>query len=266
MADLRRWSEWMELVGLRERTRRMYRYWLLRFQADTVVDPDQATEDDIVAWLASMPRTGPTRRSALQALRSYYRWRRGPDPTERLHVRKAAPQPAPYLDPGTVAAILRAAFRRDPRRGWSLLLLATTGVRVGSLVALEPGDVDLAAGTLHIRVAKAGRTYVLPLTRASARACAWLAADAEISGRETLVGVGEEQVRVWLRQAALAAGVRQRVWPHLLRHTVATQVARVTDVETLRQVMGWSDLSMVPIYVHSGLERRREALAAVRFR
>lgn len=262
---LRRWDEWMQLVGLRERTRRAYRYWVLRFETETLRDLDEMSEDDIVAWLATLPKTGPTRRAALQALRCWCRWRRrDPDPTGRLHVRR--PDPAtemPTLEPEEVRAILGAAFRRSARRGWSLLLLATTGLRVGSLVALEPRDVDLAGGRLHIRRAKAGRTYVVPLTRPSLIACAHLIVEAEAEGRETLVGVGEEQVRVWLRQAAAEAGVRRRVWPHLLRHTVATRVAQVTDVETLRRVMGWSDLSMVRLYVHPDVERQRAALEGV---
>jgi len=60
---------------------------------------------------------------------------------------------------------------------------------------MRPGDVNLVDEVLWIREAKGGRTYEVPLERLSLAAASWLVADAKTNGRETLVGVGEEQVR-----------------------------------------------------------------------
>ena len=74
----------------------------------------------------------------------------------------------------------------------------------------------------------------------------------------------EEQVRNWLREARIQAGVPDRVWPHLLRHSFATELARITDPETWRQAMGHADLSNFARYTHTDAERIRDALERVR--
>lgn len=261
---LRSWSDFLEATDHRPKTIRQYRYWLLRFAADTVLDPWDVTEDELVSYLATMPKTGTSRHAFLQAMNSYWRWaapRAGRDPTAKLHIRRPPDRKAPHIAPEVFRDILREAFRREQRRGWTLLLLFSTGIRVGSLVELRPEDVS--DGLLQIREAKGGRPYEVPLVKLSEAAASWLVADAISNDRETLVGVGAEQVRNWLREARIAAGVPDRVWPHLLRHSWATELARVTDPETWRLAMGHSDLSNFARYVHTDAERVREAVARI---
>ena len=264
---LRAWSDFLEATNHRPKTIRQYRYWLIRFAADTLVDPWDATEDELVSYLGAMPKTGTGRHAFLQAVKSYWRWagpRAGRDPTARLHIRKPSESKAPHIAPEVFRDILREAFKREPRRGWALLLTFSTGIRVGSLVSITPDDVNLGDALLWIRESKGGRTYEVPLNRLAASAAAWLAEDARAHDRETLVGVREEQVRNWLREARLAAGVPDRIWPHLLRHSFATELARVTDPETWRLAMGHADLSNFARYVHTDAERVREAVGRVR--
>lgn len=259
---LRAYTAWMEATDHRPKTIRDYRYWLLRFAADTVLDPWEATEDDLVGYLAGLPQRGMSRRCFLRSIKSYWTWaapRAGHDPTARLHLRRPKPPPAPYLAPQELRAIIRAAFRREPRRGWVILLLASTGMRIGSLLALRAQDVVETSAWL--REAKGGRSYEAQLSRAARIAIRHLAA----AGHETLVGVGSaEAVRKWLRQAAEAAGVEQRVYPHLLRHTFATALGRVTDPETWRIAMGHADLSNWSRYVHTDRDRVLHAVEEVR--
>ncbi len=262
------YTSWLEVTDHRPKTIRQYRYWLLRFAADTLIDPWDAAEDDLVAYLAALPATGSARHAVLQAMKSYWRWA-GPraersDPTARLAVRRPRSAKAPQIETTDLRAIVRAAFHREPRRGWTILLAFSTGIRVGSLVAIRPEDVDLGRGLLWIRQAKAGRTYEVPLEHLGRCAASWLVADARACDRDTLVGVGEEQVRNWMRQARLSAGVGDRVWPHLLRHSFATQLARVTDPETWRVAMNHVDLSNYPRYVHTEPDRIRAAVGQVR--
>lgn len=262
---LRSWTDYLEATDHRPKTIRAYRYWILRFSADTLIDPWEATEDDLVTYLASQPKNGSSRSCVLRAFKSYWSWaapRAGRDPTERLHIRRPSSPKAPHIPPEVFRDILREAFHRAPRRGWTLLLLFSTGIRIGSLVALRASDVNLADGVLWVREAKGGRSYEVPLVRLSLSAARWLVQDA--AERETLVGVGQEQVRNWLREARLSAGVPDRVWPHLLRHSFATELARVTDPETWRVAMNHADLSNFPRYVHTDAERIRQAVARIR--
>lgn len=262
------WTAWLEATGHRPKTIRQYRYWLLRFAADTMTAPWDVTEEQLVEYMAAMPATGSCRRSFLQAMKSYWTWaasQAGRDPTARLRVRHPKEPKAPHIAPDVFRDILREAFRREQRRGWALLLMWATGLRIGSLVAIQPEDVNLADAVLWIREAKGGRTYEVPLERLALSAATWLVRDARGAGRERIVGVGEEQVRNWLREARIRAGVPDRVWPHLLRHSFATEVARATDPETWRVAMNHADLSQYARYVHTDAERIREALSKVRF-
>jgi site-specific recombinase XerD len=264
---LRSWTDWLEATSKRPKTIRQYRYWLLRFTADTLIDPWEATEADLVAYIGQMPKTGTGRHAFLQAMSAYWRWAEslaGRNPTTRLTIRRPKTPPAPHIAPDVLRAIIREAFRHEPRRGWTIVLMFATGVRVGSLVAIRPEDVNLADGLLWIREAKAGRSYELPLEKLALSAASWLTQDARDADRETLVGVGDEQVRNWLREARIKAGVPDRVWPHLLRHSFATELARVTDPETWRVAMNHADLSNFQRYVHTEAERVRDALSQVR--
>jgi len=257
----------MEATSHRPKTIRQYRYWLIRFAADTLVDPWEASEDDLVGYMGSMPKTGSSRHSFLQATKSYWKWaapKTGRDPTARLHIRREPESKAPHIPPEILRDILREAFRKHQRRGWTILLMFATGARIGSLVAIRPEDVNLGDALLWIRESKGGRTYEIPLEKLSLAAASWLVEDARANDRELLVGVGAEQVRNWLRQARLAAGVPDRIWPHLLRHSFATELARVTDPETWRLAMGHADLSNYARYVHTDAERVRDAVSRVK--
>ncbi len=259
---LRSFSAWLEATDHRPKTIRDYRYWLLRFSAETLLDPWEATEDDLVSFLAGLPSQGMSRRCFLRAIKAFWRWaepRAERNPTERLHLRQPIDPPAPTLQPAEVRAILRAAFRREPRRGWAILLALSTGLRIGSLVELRAGDIS--EDTAWLREAKGGRSYEVQLNRAARLAVRHLASEPH----RTLLGVGAEGFRLWLRRAAVDAGLEMRVYPHLLRHTFATALGRATDPRTWQAAMGHSDLSQYPRYVHVDRERVRDALEQVRF-
>lgn len=258
---LRTWTAWLEATGHSAASIRGYKYWMVRYMADVLQDPWDATEDDLVAYLADLPKHGSSRREWLKSVKSYWAWaspKAGRDPTERLHLRRPAQPPADdVLSQDEVRRMLRAAFRREPRRGWAILLAVSTGLRVGSLVALRPEDCH--GDWLWTSVAKGGRKQRVVLSRPARVAVRHLLATAN----GTLLGAGKETFRRWLRTAAADAGVHRRVYPHLLRHTFATRVAKVSDPRTWQAAMGHADLSQYPRYVHLDEERLRQAVETV---
>jgi hypothetical protein len=115
------------------------------------------------------------------------------------------PRAAEALEPAEVRALLRAAFRKDPRRGWTLMLLYATGARIGSLVAVMPEDV--AGGYIRFNNMK-GRhgphdVPLSPLAQIAARHLAELGSETARAGtrrapRPTLIGVDKGALWYWV--------------------------------------------------------------------
>ncbi|MBN9643202.1 tyrosine-type recombinase/integrase [Corynebacterium mendelii] len=148
-----------------------------------------------------------------------------------------------------------------------LEVLYGTGIRVGELTGLEPGDVDLAAGGIKV-TGKGDRQRIVPVAGGCARVLRlWmdhyrghLAAPGE---RALFVGVrgrriDPRQVRRIVSAAAAGAGV-YGVGPHALRHTAATHLLNHgADLRIVQELLGHSSLQTTQIYTHVSTERLRE--------
>jgi site-specific recombinase XerD len=259
-------AAFMIVSGLAETTRHKYRYELLCFIVDHAylngIDPIHATEQDLTRYVVSLPAQGCKRGDASRALKAFYSWLDGRyrtgDPSVELKVPRERSTPAPELSDEATHRLLTAAFRQEQRRGWSMMLALETGARVSSLVAVRREDVHLedASGPwLWFRNAKGSRPYAVPLS-ARGRVAVRHLLD---GGHDPIVGVGAARFRQWVHAAEEAAHL-DRVWPHLLRHTFASKVARSGDVEAWRRLMNHADLSQWPRYVRASDERLRSAL------
>jgi integrase len=270
---LRRFDGYMQVAGRGDRTRHAYRRELTNFWIDYLLprelELDTVTEDDVVDYVASLPANGSKRGDVLRALRAFYGWApgriRGDNPAIAMRVPRKGRGAAPNLGDEELRRLLRALFRREPRRGWAAMLCFATGARVGSLVALTASDVDLEAGIIHFRVVKNDRPYSKPMNRMAYVAARQLMGDIRGNGIPadvTLLGVGQERFRQWLHEAEADAGL-PRIWPHLLRHSYSNRAAR-GDPEAWRRGMNHADLSQWSRY-HAGDDTRlRDGEAQVR--
>ncbi len=265
LSDWRRFAE----VGrnMAPRTVHSYLMNLLRLQAFVLPRAmETATEDDLLRFLESFHAKGSARRIALQAAKSFFGWAAdhgdlAEDPTRRLRVKKAKEGPAPYLSREELTRVVLSAAVREPRRAWTILLLANTGLRRESAIQLALDDVR--DGVLHVRVAKKDQPYAVPLNRVAAQAVAELSALARERGYATLLGVGAGRLSQWLSEAGQDAGIR--VYPHLLRHSFATRLAEAgVHPVTIAELMNHGDLSqLLRRYVAVADPVRREAVERI---
>jgi integrase/recombinase XerD len=125
-------------------------------------------------WLATLANRNPaTRRNYFRIARQLCLFLSRSDPTAYVPEAARAPRAGPLFHPylystAEVRALLTAARHlpgdlRPHTYSTLLLLLYTTGLRLGEAVRLVLGDLDREAGVLHIRPGKFGKARLVPL-------------------------------------------------------------------------------------------------------
>ncbi len=230
------------------------------------------TPDDVVAYLAELRRRGLRGSSIarhLSSLRGLYRHLVGEaalqrDPTEHIE-RPRLPRPLPKTLSRDVAAALVEA--PDPARARGLRdramleVLYATGMRASECLGLRLEDANLTAGYV-ICTGKGRKQRLVPL---GAEAIAWVRAYLERArpehtrrrdgGRLFVNSRGQTLSRqsLWaiVRRAAAAAGLPNRVSPHMLRHSFASHLLEGgADLRAVQAMLGHADIGTTQIYTH----------------
>lgn len=140
-----------------------------------------------------------------------------------------------------------------------LYLLYATGMRVSELVSLPVKSCSLSSFQVRV-VGKGNKERIIPFGEpAGARINEYLA-----SGRPTLLkknispylflsnrGTAMTRSRFWqiINTLATRAGIRQRMSPHMLRHSFATHLlAGGADLRAVQMMLGHSDIATTQIY------------------
>lgn len=161
---------------------------------------------------------------------------------------------------GTLAADTAAAGRRDHA---IVAFLAGTGARLGSALALDVEELDLAAGTATLREMKGGSMTVFLRPELVERLAAWIgdrdggSVFAARNGEALTAQQAQRRFEHWLR----VAGIRGRFSPHSLRHTFALGLyQRTGDVPVVKEALGHRALSSTMVYARASAERVRAAV------
>jgi len=134
-----------------------------------------------------------------------------------------------------------------------IMLMLDTGIRVGELLRLQVGDVNIESGEIHILPFESSiksRSRTVFVGKATRRVV-WM----YLSERDDpipdahLFDIRYQAIRAMLRRLGERVGV-DNVRPHRFRHTFAIQYLRNGgDVFTLQRLLGHSSLEMVRHYL-----------------
>ena len=146
-----------------------------------------------------------------------------------------------------------------------LTIMLNMGLRVSEVTNLKPGNINLTKNKLRIVQGKGGLDRDLTIgVYATEILSDWKEARPKgkyffttikniKSGRFASTKGSKLSVRYiqfMVKRYAGKAGINKNVTPHTLRHTFATNFYRQTkDIETLRKLLGHSDISTTQIYV-----------------
>jgi integrase/recombinase XerC len=155
------------------------------------------------------------------------------------------------------------------------VLMMDAGLRVGEIVGLWVTDVyfqNKPVSTLTVRaaIAKGRKERHIPVTQRLKAALArfnqrpYLLPDLPdiqrvICNKPQGHGLTTRTLERIITAAGEAA-LGRPVHPHMLRHTYATKLLRVTDIRTVQELLGHKNLSSTQIYTHVNDEDKRKAV------
>ena len=197
----------------------------------------------------------------LATLRSFFRWleedRGGvEDPFRGTRIRIRMPKRLPRV---IARSDLRRLLRRDGASTFNDLtayvateLLFATGMRVSELASLLDAAVDLEEGTITI-VGKGNRqrrVFVPEEIKALLRDYRGVRGDADtflVNSRGD--AASPQLIRRLVRTHGERCAVRERVTPHMFRHSVATYLLEEgVDIRYVQRLLGHRSISTTEIY------------------
>ena len=259
--------------GLSPRTVSAYRSDIGAFFAwagERKLDARKAQRTDLDDFLWSQRERGLKPASLfrkVESLKSYFAFetleeRLPESPAETLRTPRIPARLPKYLTKEEAARLLatpNTAEYEDIRDRAMLELLYASGLRVSELVSLKPESANLQDGWVKV-LGKGNKERMVPVhPRALAAVRGYLAEREKrfkSPAAELFLGrTGRKLSRVqfWrrLRELGERAGIKQRLHPHLLRHTFATHLLQGgADLRSVQEMLGHADLATTQIYTH----------------
>jgi len=256
-----------------EHTLRSYRRELAEFAAYLArfhLDHTALTRQQIRRYLAELGghNHGSTVAHKTTVVRAFYRHlvRQGQldhNPFLALRGKKSGRRVPAVLSLDEVLALLEHSIGAAayPLRNAAIFeLLYATGVRVGELVGLDLGDVDLKTGLCRV-LGKGKKERIVPVGRKALQALReYLGSERRGECKALFLNrfgsrLSDRSIRLLLNCHLRAAGINKRLSPHGLRHTFATHLLdHGADLRAIQELLGHASLSTTQRYTRVGIE------------
>lgn len=193
-----------------------------------------------------LPTTTNRKLSAISAIYRYF-IRQGHDitnPAQYVCRRKIADTIPNTIDPDQ----LRTAYENTIGTARIMLgLLITTGIRLGELLAIRWGDINLKENTIIIR-GKGNKQRIVSVPSRQLEEIRYAAP--RQNAEDTLFHTSQFETRCMIYQALTPYCHARQLSPHAIRHTFATQMAKAgASAPTIAQALGHSNLKSTQHYV-----------------
>lgn len=164
-------------------------------------------------------------------------------------------------------------------RNWTMaLLMVDAGLRVSEVCHLLISDLVLqdkpvTAVCLRSEITKRKHERTVPLTARTRTALVlcisrlWPTEPTRTRlwafwGTNPNLPISTRQVERIIKKASTAS-IDRPIHPHVLRHTFATKLMRVTNIRVVQELLGHRNLSSTQVYTHPNDEDLRDAIGAM---
>jgi integrase/recombinase XerC len=235
--------------------------------------PSDVALADLRGYVASLHEAGYARTTIsrrLASLRSFFRfgqregWLRT-NPAKALRNPRKTRRLPHFLTTDDIGRLLTAPSAASPSGARDRAILETlysAGLRVGELVLITDGELDLSDGIVRVR-GKGRRERLAPIGSFARQAiAAWLRvrklAAREAQGLAAPVFVNRYGYRLTTRSVGRMlekylrhTGLDARTTPHSLRHSFATHLLdRGAEIRSVQELLGHKSLVTTQIYTH----------------
>lgn len=243
---------------------------------------DRIAHEDVARFLVSYVATSrpdgkpkkPTAMNCLRAsLRGFFKYcleagivRENPARmVRRAHCTRPPPRALTDGEAKKLMETMAADKTAEGKRDFMLFdLMLRTGIRLGSALALDLADIDLAGGELHLRLSKGGRQDTVYLGKGirrhvvryiKGRAAGPLFTSS--AGRRICDRHAQRRFAMWVKKA----GITRRVSCHSLRHTCAMVLYRKTgDILLVKEALRHRSIGSTLVYAHADRARLRKVM------
>lgn len=245
-----------------------------------IEDVGTVTTPLLTDYLARRKKEGLAASSArieLVALKIFFRWlaargKRVGDPAEPILPPRQEKHLPDTLNEEDARKLVESITGNSPldRRDRAILeLFYASGLRLSELVQARLENLSLEEGWIRV-TGKGSKTRLSPVggaARVAIQDYLTLARPALVKPRTqshvflTINGTVLTRARVYqiVQERAQAAGLGDRVHPHLLRHSFATHLLNNgADLRVIQEMLGHADISTTQIYTHVDQKRLKQ--------
>jgi integrase/recombinase XerD len=256
--------------GLAVATLDAYRDDLKSLAVSSDVTLARVSREHVLSYLARRLKDGSAVASVVRAIscyRQFFSWacrhgHAGSDPMLEIEGPRKPVRLPHVLSAEQVNALLAAPDRSTVLGLRDRAILETvyaSGIRVSELVGLTLSSLNLTRGVVRV-LGKGGRERLVPLGEVAIDVLGeWIGQGRpkfKPRGDQVFVSrTGRKLTRqaIWqrIRYHAGVAGIAERVYPHLLRHSFATHLLdHGADLRVVQMLLGHVDLGTTQIYTH----------------
>lgn len=247
---------------------------------EKIDDPASIQQKMLLNYLTFLKTNGISPRSrarVLSTLRNFHRFllqenHAEHDPSALIEAPRSLSVLPKLLSQKDVERLLQSPVGTSPiaaRDRAMLEVLYATGMRVSELVGLRLGDLKLDIGCLNA-FGKGSKQRLIPLGDVAIEILNEYLQNGRLKLLKNLAsdevflnsrGKRLSRQGFWkiIKNHAIKAGIKQKVYPHMLRHSFATHLLENgADLRSVQTMLGHADISTTQIYTHVIQERLQQ--------